>query len=199
MPSFSRKHCYHCSNLKKRPVIQPENTMEKTWRKPTENPRSSTPSFSRKHCYHCSDLKKRPVIQPHDGENVEKTHRKPKEQHALVFQKTLLPLLWFEKTPYYPATRWRKHGENPQKTQEATCPRFSENTATTAPIWKNALLSSHTIEKTWRKPIEKPRRNTPLTTSKGARRNLAGKAWRTGERREKKCWIKHTPTYWIFK
>ena len=50
------------------------HTMEKTWRKPTENPRSNTASFFRKHCYHCSDLKK---------------------------------------TPYYPATRWRKHGENP--------------------------------------------------------------------------------------
>ena len=66
----------------------PANTMDTTCRKPTENPRSKMPSFSRKHCYHCSDLKKCPVIQPHDGENVEKTHRKPKEKHALVIQKT---------------------------------------------------------------------------------------------------------------
>ena len=120
-PSFCKKHCYRYSDLKKHPVIQPKNTMEKTWRKPTENPRSKMPSFSRKHCYRCSDLKKCPVIQPHDRENVEKTHRKPKKQHALIFQKTLLPLLRFEKTPYYPATRWRKHGENPR----SNTPSFS--------------------------------------------------------------------------
>ena len=76
--------------LEKTPCY-PANTMEKTWRKPTENPRSKTPSFSRKHCYCCSNLKKHPVIQPQNGENVEKT-------------------------------------------QDVTRPRFSENTATTAPI-----------------------------------------------------------------
>ena len=65
-PHFLENTATTAMLLKKCPVIQPENTMEKTWRKPTENPR-------RKHCYHCSDLKKCPVIQPHDAENVEKT------------------------------------------------------------------------------------------------------------------------------
>ena len=76
--------------LLEKPPCYPANTMDKTWRNPTENPRSKTPSFSRKHCYHCSDLKKSPFIQPHDGENVEKTHRKTKEQHALDHKQTQL-------------------------------------------------------------------------------------------------------------
>ena len=44
--------------LEKTPCY-PANTVDKRWRKPTENPRSKTPLFSRKHC---GDLKKRPVI-----------------------------------------------------------------------------------------------------------------------------------------
>ena len=57
----------------------------------------------------------------HDGENVEKTHRKPKEKHALVIQKTQ-----------------KNDGENPQKTQGPTHPCYPKNPA-----------------KRWRKPLEK--------------------------------------------
>ena len=48
-PRFPENTAATAMLLKKRPIIQPENTMEKTWRKPTENPRSNTPLLSREH------------------------------------------------------------------------------------------------------------------------------------------------------
>ena len=65
-PRFPENTATTAMLLEKTPYY-PANTMDKTWRKPTENPRSKTPSFSRKHC---KDLKNRPVIQPHDGKNA---------------------------------------------------------------------------------------------------------------------------------
>ena len=65
-PHFPKKTATTAMLLEKTPCY-PANTMDKTQRKPTENPRIKTPSFSRKHC---GDLKKRPIIQPHDGKNA---------------------------------------------------------------------------------------------------------------------------------
>ena len=70
-PHFPEKTATTAMLLKKRPIIQPENTMEKTWRKPIENPRSNMPLLSKK-----------------PRKMMEKMHRKPKDQHALVIQKT---------------------------------------------------------------------------------------------------------------
>ena len=98
--------------------------------------------------------------------STRETHHKPTTTkwwiNALVFQKTLLPLLWFEKMPCYPTTWWRKRGEKPQKTQEETHPHFSENIATTAMLLeKMPCYPANTMEKMWRKPTEKPRSKTP--------------------------------------
>ena len=61
-----------------------------------------------------------------------------------------------------------QHQRNPPQTHDQKTvnklPRFPENTATTAMIWKNVLLSS---QKTWwRKRGENPRSNTPLLSRK---------------------------------
>ena len=102
----------------------------------------------------------------HDGENVEKTHRKPKEQNALVIQKTQ-----------------KNDGENPQKTQGPTRPCYPESLA-----------------KWWRKPLEKSTQHMQVH-SDHKQMQLAGtsQAWSTGERHGQECWIKYPPAYWIFK
>ena len=99
------------------------------------------------------------------------THHKPTNTkrwiNALVFQKTLLPLqCYWKKCPIIQQTWWRKCGENPQKTQGVKCTCFPEKTATAALIWKNALLSSHTMEKTWRKTHKKPKKQHALVFQK---------------------------------
>ena len=77
----------------------------------------------------------------HASSSTRETHHKPTTRkrwiNALVFQKTLLPLLRFEKNTLLSSqkTWWRKRGENPQKTQGATRPYYPKNP-----------------EKWWRKP-----------------------------------------------
>ena len=58
----------------------------------------------------------------HDGENMEKTHIKPKDQHALVIQKTQ-----------------KNDGENPQKTKGPSHPCYPENPAKR---WRKPLEKS---------------------------------------------------------
>ena len=83
--------------------------------------------------------------------STRETHHKPMTRkwwiNALIFQKTLLPLLQFENIPCYPA---RKHnGENVEKTHRK-------------PKEKHALV----IHKTQKNDGENPRTNIPLLSRK---------------------------------